>query len=471
MLRVVPVDRPLDLLDLLREALSGRGDALLPVPVLTPTLPETDASRASSAESDASRASFAGTHQARLARNGATGARVPVSASLPVTSPVPGTVPDGTVVVIETSGSTGVPKRVLLGAPALRASAAASSAALGGPGQWLLALPAHYVAGVQVLIRSLEAGTTPVVLAPGHFDPAEFLAAATRLTAPLRYTSLVPVQLARLLDAVDAAAADAAPHDGGAVGAADEAAGPLALLRRFTAILVGGQAVPPELIARSAAHGITVVRTYGSSETAGGCCYNGRPIGDTVVRVVAGELEISGSVLADGYLDDPLRTHDRFTEEDGVRWYRTGDLGEVDAVTGLVRVLGRADNVIISGGEKVSLDAVERVVRALPGFADAVVIGATDARWGQVPVVAVPGLHAEAPTRSGVEDSPASRAAAPSVSPEASAARLAVVKEAVASVLGKAARPAQLLLVAEIPVLASGKPDRRALQRLAETGS
>jgi len=359
---------------------------------------------------------------------------------------------------------------VLLGAPALRASAAASSAALGGPGQWLLALPAHYVAGVQVLIRSLEAGTTPVVLAPGHFDPAEFLAAATRLTAPLRYTSLVPVQLARLLDAVDAAAADAAPHDGGAVGAADEAAGPLALLRRFTAILVGGQAVPPELIARSAAHGITVVRTYGSSETAGGCCYNGRPIGDTVVRVVAGELEISGSVLADGYLDDPLRTHDRFTEENGVRWYRTGDLGEVDAVTGLVRVLGRADNVIISGGEKVSLDAVERVVRALPGFADAIVIGTTDARWGQVPVVAVPGLPAEA-ARSGGETSPASSTAAPPFSPDTSAVRLAVVKDAVASVLGKAARPAQLLLVAEIPLLASGKPDRLALQRLADADS
>ncbi|MEB0288224.1 AMP-binding protein [Cryobacterium sp. 10S3] len=410
MLRVVSVDRPLDLLDLLREALSGRGDALLPVPV-------------------------------------------------PV--PVPVTVPDGTAVVIETSGSTGVPKRVLLGAPALLASAAASSAALGGPGQWLLALPAHYVAGVQVLVRSLEAGTTPIALAPGHFDPAAFFEAATRLTAPLRYTSLVPVQLARLLDAVDA------DDQGGA-------AEMLALLRRFTAILVGGQAMPPALIERAASLGIAVVRTYGSSETAGGCCYNGRPIGDTVVRVVDGELEMSGSVLADGYLDDPLRTHDRFTEDHGVRWYRTGDLGEVDAVTGLVRVLGRADNVIISGGEKVSLDAVERVVRALPGFADAVIVGVADARWGQVPVVAVPGSHAAVPARSRGEASRTSPTATPFSSPETEAdtstARLAVVKDAVASALGKAARPDRLLVVAEIPLLVSGKPDRLALQRIADAG-
>jgi acyl-CoA synthetase (AMP-forming)/AMP-acid ligase II len=452
MLRVAPADRPLVLLELLREALDGHGDALLPVPVPVPD-----------PDPEASRASFAGTRQACLARNGATGAHVPVPPTLPLAVPVPASVPDGTAVVIETSGSTGVPKRVLLGAHALRASAAASSAALGGPGQWLVALPVHYVAGVQVLVRSLEAGTTPIVLAPGHFDPAAFGEAAARLTAPLRYTSLVPVQLARLLDAAEAdvhpAVHAAAPADGrpAAYSAAHPRAGtdrdtpgPGAILRRFTAILVGGQSVPAELLARAAALGVRVVRTYGSSETAGGCCYDGRPIGDTVVRLAGGELEISGSVLADGYLDDPDRTRDRFVVDQGVRWYRTGDLGEIDAATGLVRVLGRADNVIVSGGEKVSLEAVERVVRGLPGLSDAVVIGATDARWGQVPVVVFPAV----PVR------PPAGARAGATVPD-----LASIGAAVASVLGKAARPARLVEVAAIPVLASGKPDRVALAR------
>ena len=90
---------------------------------------------------------------------------------------VPDTVPQSTALVIETSGSTGIPKRVMLSADAVLASVAASETALGGPGQWLLALPTHYVAGVQVLARSLAAGTTPEVLPPGPFDARAFAVA------------------------------------------------------------------------------------------------------------------------------------------------------------------------------------------------------------------------------------------------------------------------------------------------------
>jgi O-succinylbenzoic acid--CoA ligase len=218
----------------------------------------------------------------------------------------------------------------------------------------------------------------------------------------------------------------------------------LAVLRRFTAILVGGQAVPAELLRRADERGLRVVRSYGSSETAGGCVYDGVPIGDTSVRVVDGQLEIAGAVLAEGYLGDPKLTAERFAVEHGVRWYRTGDLGAVDPETGLVQVFGRADNVIISGGEKVSLDAVERIVRTLPGLAEAVVLGADDAQWGQVPVVVL--------------------APAPDGPPRP--AELAEIRAAAASLLGKAARPARVVAVAAIPVLASGKPDRQALRRL-----
>jgi len=360
---------PLELMALVREALTAHGDAVMPIDAAT--------------------------------------------------APPGGDVPRRVAVVIETSGSTDAPKRVMLSTDALLASAAASADALGGPGQWLLALPTHYVAGLQVLVRAIAAETTPVVLPHGHVEPHDFAAYAETMTEPLRYVSLVPVQLARLLEAA---------HGDPRV---------LAVLRRFTAILVGGQAIRPEIMARAAGLGLRVVRTYGSSETSGGCVYNGIPIGNTRVRVVDGQLEISGAVLAEGYLDDPHRTAERFVEVHGVRWYATGDLGEVDPETGEVRVLGRADNVIISGGVKVSLDAVEAIVRTLPGLTDAVVLSAEDSEWGQVPVVVCAG--GQAPVR------------------------LPEIADAVAVVLGRPARPARFVLAPSMPMLASGKPDRRAL--------
>ena len=397
----VPADPPLEVLGALQAALSGNGPAVLPV-----------------AEA------LAG----------------PVAM---------GIVPRAVAVVIETSGSTATPKRVMLSTDALLASAAATSLALGGDGQWLLAVPAHYVAGVQVLVRSIAAGTTPIVLPAGHFDPELFADSAEQLTEPLRFTSLVPVQFARLLEAARI------NHR------------ILSVLRRFTGILVGGQALRPELIELADFLDLRLVRTYGSSETAGGCVYNGHPIGDAQVRVVGGELEISGSMLALGYQDDGSRTSERFIEESGVRWYRTGDLGEVDADTGLVRVLGRADNVIISGGEKVSLDAVERVVRTLPGLAEAVVLGVDDAEWGQVPVVVVaPTVAPTVAPSVGEATGGMSRAGATPDQPGTSAVPLERIREFVGEALGKAARPARLVEVAQIPLLASGKPDRQTLADL-----
>jgi O-succinylbenzoic acid--CoA ligase len=141
-------------------------------------------------------------------------------------------------------------------------------------------------------------------------------------------------------------------------------------------------------------------------------------------------------VLAEGYLGDPERTAATFHEADGIRWYRTGDLGTV-ADDGRVTVLGRADNVIISGGEKVLLDAVERCVRELDGMADAVVVAADSVEWGQVPVVVVAGRAA----------------------PE-----LADIREHVVSALGRAAAPARIVTVERMPLLASGKPDRVSLR-------
>ncbi|WIB13112.1 AMP-binding protein [Curtobacterium sp. MCPF17_052] len=201
------------------------------------------------------------------------------------------------------------------------------------------------------------------MLPSGHFDAGAFTDAADRLVvgpaAPRRYTSLVPVQLARVLDDPRATAA----------------------LGRFDAVLVGGQATPTALRERARAAGIRVVTTYGASETSGGCVYDGAPLGTVHAELVDGELQLTGPMLAEGYLDDPARTAATFTERDGHRWYRTGDAATI--VDGRVRVTGRLDDVVISGGEKVPLGAVERIVRELPGQHGAVVTRRTSGGVGR----------------------------------------------------------------------------------------
>jgi O-succinylbenzoic acid--CoA ligase len=328
---------------------------------------------------------------------------------------VPERVEQRIALVVETSGSTGRPKRVALSADALLANTAASESALGGPGQWVLALPTHYIAGLNVLARSLAAETEPVTVVGEHFTASGFLEAVVRMSIPERFTSLVPAQLATLLDD----------------GAASEA------LARFAAVLVGGQATPRVLLDRARAAGIRVRRSYGSSETSGGCVYDGVPIGTASVRIVDGEVWLGGPSLAEGYLGDPELTRARFVSDEGERWYRTDDLGTLD--DGRLTVTGRRDDVLISGGVKVPIAAVERVLREQPGLTDAVVVAVHHERWGQVPV-----------------------AVTASTTFDADAAATAVAAE-----LGAAGRPARVLTVAELPLLPSGKVDRIAVGALA----
>ncbi len=342
-----------------------------------------------------------------------------VAGSAPrLADPLPETVAQHVGLVVETSGTTGRPKRVVLPADAVLASAAASSSALGGPAQWVLALPVHYIAGLNVLARSLVAETTPVALVPGGFTPAAFTAAAARLMEGVPHAvALVPGQLARLLE--------------------DEVS--REVLRGFQAVLVGGQATPRPLVESARDAGIRVVRSYGSSETSGGCVYEGRPIGGARVRVVDGEVQLGGATIADGYLGDDELTAERFLNEDGVRWFRTADAGVWDGDT--LRLIGRRDDVIVSGGVKVALGAIEEVLRAQPGFADAVVVAVTDARWGQRPVAVAAGEP--------VDDDAA--------------------LTAVAAALGPVARPDRVIRVSSLPLLPSGKPDRAAIARRARS--
>ncbi|HEU4758119.1 MAG TPA: AMP-binding protein, partial [Agromyces sp.] len=358
---------------------------------------------------------------------------VPASAHPPRPAPAQvAEVDDHIAAVVETSGSTAAPKRVLLSAAALRASAEATAQVLGGHGRWVLAVPGHYIAGVQVLVRSIVAGPPVVATPDGPFNAEGFAAATmqvmrTRDALP-RYTSLVPVQLARI---VEAAESDPSGHLARTLGF-------------YAAILVGGQRVDPALIDRAAAFGCRIVRTYGSSETAGGCVYDGRPLPGVLARSVDGQLELGGPTLADGYLDDPERTAAAFTlDADGRRWYRTGDLGSIDS-DGVLRVTGRADDVITSGGVKVVLGEVERAVQTMEGFADAVVVRVDDPEWGERVAVVASGASAALPSA------------------------LDALRGATdAAGLPPAARPVRLVRVDAVPRLASGKPDRVALAALA----
>ena len=336
-------------------------------------------------------------------------------AILPATSPAAyDDVPHRIALVVETSGSTGKPKRVALSADALLSSAAAAEAALGGPGQWLLALPLTYIAGLNVVVRARASDTGFVAMPEGSFTVETFCDTAATLDHPVKYTSLVPTQLQRLIDSEYA----------------------LDTLQGFDRILLGGQAAPVELVARSLELGLNVTRTYGSAETSGGCFWDGIPIGNAEARIVDDRIEVSGSMLADGYLDDPRRTAFAFREHDGKRWYRTDDTGEIR--DGVLKVTGRLDDVIISGGVKVSIAAVELAVRDLPGLGEAVVVPAPHPEWGESPVVV-----------------------------SVVSADLDAVRASVSARLGSAAAPSRILLVDAMPMLSSGKPDRLSIAALA----
>lgn len=265
---------------------------------------------------------------------------------------------DSVAAVVATSGSTGTPKGAELTPVNLVASADATHQFLGGPGQWLLAMPAHHIAGLQVLVRSMVAGVEPafVDLTSG-FHVEEFAARAEDLaaTGDRVYTALTPMQLdktMRMLAGIEA-------------------------LRLFDAVLVGGGMIAPGLLTSAEKLRINAVTTYGSSETAGGCVYNGTPLAGAKVRVVGedGRIYLGGPTIARGYRNLP--DHEAF-EEPG--WYATSDAGELTG--GILRVTGRLDNIIETGGLKLQPEILESFMQAIDGVDGACVVGVPDQRYG-----------------------------------------------------------------------------------------
>ena len=260
------------------------------------------------------------------------------------------TASDDEPMVVGTSGSSGAPKRVLLSRRAVLASVSATARRLGGEGRWLLALPASYVAGAQVICRSVTAGEAPVLL-----DEHGSLAAAIEAGRPA-YASLVPTQLHRMLESAEDVEA----------------------LRSLRAVLLGGGPIDPSLRVRAAEAEVTVVATYGSAETAGGCVYDGAALDGVGLATDAdGRLRISGPMLFDGYDGDPELTARVLV--DG--WFRTEDAARIDA-DGRLQVLGRLDDMVVTGGVNVPAPAVARRLREHPAIRDVEVLGVPDPEWG-----------------------------------------------------------------------------------------
>ena len=381
--------------------------------------------------------------------------------------------------VVGTSGSTGTPKRTALTARALAASAVATERFFGSnsdaASQWLLALPAHYIAGAQVLARSVLAGTAPViarsVIEPVHFSPEVFLQAVERMSSARRFISLVPTQLHKLLES-----ADANPHLGAEIHEA---------LGSFTGILLGGAPASTDLLAYASALGLNTVTTYGSAETAGGCVYSGSVLPGVRVELVpeegmpavpdtggepaqVGRIWISGAHLASGYIGDAARTAEHFfSAADGTRWYRTDDYGLLSPAAApdsnkncseqRLQVLGRSDDVLISGGVKISARAVATVLEEHPSVREACVVGLPDARWGTAIAAAVTLVPSADAAATPTENRPA-----------LNEELCALLRARCAEKLGAPAAPKQLSILPDFPLTSTGKPDRAEIYSILD---
>ena len=295
-------------------------------------------------------------------------------------------------VLIGTSGSTGAPKEIFLSSHALVSSARASNAFIGAkPGDtWSLLLPLTHVAAVNVFVRAFELGTIPVDLRnhSGEYPRVDF-------------TAIVPTQLFRALNGDQ----DLLKH-----------------LQGAKKVLVGGAALPQALHNQAAAAGVSIVTTYGMSETSGGCVYNGEILDGVEVEVRGGSIFIRGKILA---LDLELT--------DG--WFESKDLGEF--VDDKLVVIGRSDDVIISGGENLSLNNVEKVLNAYFPALQLAAFSVDDTQWGQSLHIAVVG---DADSES--------------------------ISKVLQSEIGAFAKPKGIHAMDSLPLLGIGKVDRKRLAQV-----
>lgn len=335
-------------------------------------------------------------------------------------------------VVCPTSGSTEYPRGVLLSADALQASATAFGQRFGSDHRWVVTLPVHRIAGIMTLVRAYVHGSDYVVdPSIGGAQPFRADTFIETTKQALRFknsserplaVSLVPTQLARLVDA---------GSDG------------IAALNHYDVVLSGASATPQPLLMRLREAGVNVVISYGMSETCGGCVFDGRPLDGVGVtlssrdEVDPGRITISGPVLASGYRLRP--DVDAVTFIDGS--LHTHDVGRIDS-GGLLHVLGRLDDIVMVGGVNVSLSAVESILRHHDQIQEVAVIDYTDELWGALPIACIVPKHEHSDFETLSDE----------------------VKTQVGQRIGRAATPRLVVYLQQLPMLDSGKVDRIQLR-------
>ena len=267
--------------------------------------------------------------------------------------------------VVFTSGSTGSPKAALhtFGNHYFSALGSNANIALAAGDRWLHSLPLYHVGGLSIVFRCLISGAAIALPEPE--------ASLGRSISGLRAThvSLVSTQLLRLLR-------EGAAPDG------------------LKAVLMGGGLIPEDLVDEALARGLPVHTSYGLTEMASQVTTTRRGASREELRTAGrvlphrevslsgeGEILVRGETLFAGYVEGKIG-------RPAGGWFRTGDLGEMDA-NGYLRVLGRRDNLFVSGGENVSPEEIEAALFRVPGVEEAVVVPVPDPEFGARPVAFV----------------------------------------------------------------------------------
>lgn len=340
-------------------------------------------------------------------------------------------------IVSATSGSTGTPKGVMLSQQALAASASAFGNRFGTNNRWVVSMPAHRIAGIMVLVRSWFHNSPfeidPSVGGARTFEAAAFAATTMRavresnMDGRALMVSLVPTQIARLLES-------------GSVG--------IESLQSYDLVLSGAATTSQPMLNKLRELGIKVSVSYGMTETCGGCVFDGRPLDGVNISlgtkddIEPGRVTISGPVAASGYRLRP--------DLDAVSFIsgqiQTHDVGKLDS-SGLLHILGRLDDVVTVGGVNVALSAVESLIRHHPAIEDVAVIDLQDELWGSIPI-------AYAVTRTYISDT---------------SNLISEIQSTIRDQIGRAAVPRTLQFVSSLPMLDSGKIDRISLRMQAAT--